>query len=406
MLFLQIVLMRRAEISKGLSDYVLLQELMVIFVIGRKKLLKNFYAPPLKQTILQRLRIGKIFYWFLLFIPLSFFCALVIKNETLTFLTSILAVIPLARIMGYATKEISLQTNPTISGLFSATFGNAIELIIAIMALNAGLIQVVQASIIGSIIGNILLLVGLSIFAGGLRYKNQRFNNESTAVSSTMLIIVVAGLAIPSVYAFLTPGNNHITIISSAVAVVMALIYVAGLVFSLRTHRDLFDASDEMKESLERPTMSKRFAALVLLMTIGVVAVESEFLVRGIEGAALTIGITQTFIGIVIIAIITNIAEKSTAVHFARENKLDVSIEIGLSSAIQIALFVVPILMLISEIFHFGFSLVFTPFEILAVLIAVLIVNYLSADGRCNWLEGAQLISVYCIIAIAFFFVA
>jgi len=272
--------------------------------------------------------------------------------------------------------------------------------------LQAGLITVVQASIIGSIIGNILLLVGLSIFAGGLRYKNQRFNNETIAVSSTMLIIVVAGLAIPSVYYFLNPNGSHIQVLGEAVAVVMTLIYLAGLVFSLRTHKDLFDASDEMKATHERPTMRKRTAALILLLTVIVVAIESEFLVHGIENAALTIGITQTFIGIVVIAIITNIAEKSTAVHFALENKLDVSIEIGLSSAIQIALFVVPILMLVSEIFNFGFTLVFTPFQILAVILAVLIVNYLSADGRCNWLEGAQLISVYSIIAIAFFFVS
>ena len=379
---------------------------MIPFIVGRKKLIKGFYSPPLKQTLIHKLRIGKVFYWFLLFIPLSIFSALVIKNDTLTFVTCILAIVPLARIMGYTTKEISLQSNPTVSGLFSATFGNMIEMIIAIFALRAGLIQVVQASIIGSIIGNILLLIGLSLFAGGLRFKNQRFNNETIAVSSTMLIIVVAGLAIPSVYSFLNPKGVHIQVLSTAVAVVMTLIYLAGLFFSLRTHKDLFDASDEMKATHERPTMSKKLAAFILFLTVVVVAVESEFLVHGIEAAATTIGITQTFIGIVIIAIITNIAEQSTAVHFALENKLDVSIEIGLSSAIQIALFVVPILMLISSVFNFGFSLVFTPFQILAVMLAVLIVNYLSADGRCNWLEGAQLISVYSIIVIAFFFVA
>jgi Ca2+:H+ antiporter len=378
---------------------------MIPFVVGRKNLMKGFYSPPLKETILQRLRIGRVFYWFLLFIPISLFSGLILKDDTLTFITCILAIVPLARIMGYSTKEISLQTNPTVSGLLSATFGNAIELIIAIFALRAGLIVVVQASIIGSIIGNILLLVGLSIFAGGLRYKNQRFNNETIAVSSTMLIIVVAGLAIPSLYDLLNPHGPHIQLLSAAVAVVMTLIYLAGLIFSLHTHKDLFDASDEMKATHEKPTMSKRLASIILLLAVIVVAIESELLVHGIETAAASIGITQTFIGIVVIAIITNIAEKSTAVHFALANKLDVSIEIGLSSAIQIALFVVPILMLVSQIFNFGFTLVFTPFEILAVMLAVFIVNYLSADGRCNWLEGAQLISVYAIIAIAFFFV-
>jgi Ca2+:H+ antiporter len=378
---------------------------MIPFIVERKKLAKGFYSPSIKQTIIQKLRIGKVFYLLLMFIPISLLLYLFTKEESLIFLTSVLAIVPLARIMGYTTKEISLQTNPTVSGLFSATFGNAIELIIAILALRAGLIQVVQASLIGSIIGNILLLVGLSIFTGGLRFKNQRFNNETIAVSSTMLIIVVAGLAIPSVYYVLTPTGPHIQTLSSAVAVVMALIYLAGLFFSLRTHKDLFDASDEIKATLEKPTMNRRLAALILFITIVVVSVESQLLVGTIEHAAHAIGISQIFIGLVVIAIITNIAEISTAVHFSVKNKLDVSIEIGLSSAIQIALFVVPILMLISSVFNFGFSLVFSPFEILAVMLAVLIVNYLSADGRCNWLEGAQLISVYSIIAIAFFFI-
>jgi Ca2+:H+ antiporter len=379
---------------------------MIPFVVGRRHLIKGFYSPPLRKTFLQKLRIGKTFYLLLVFIPISIVLYLLTDEDSIIFITSVLAIVPLARIMGYTTKEISLQTNPTISGLFSATFGNAIEMIIAILALNAGLIQVVQASIIGSIIGNILLLVGLSIFTGGLRYKNQRFNNQTIAVSSTMLIIVIAGLAVPSAYDILTPKDPQIPLLSSAVAVVMAIIYVAGLVFSLRTHKDLFDASDEIKTTLERPTMSRRLAALILFLTIVVVTFESEILVGTIEHGAVAIGLSQTFIGLVVIAIITNIAEISTAVHFSVKNKLDVSIEIGLSSAIQIALFVIPILMLVSQIFDFGFTLVFAPFEILAVMLAVLIVNYISGDGRCNWLEGAQLISVYTIIAIAFFFVA
>ena len=378
---------------------------MITFIVRREKIKRNIHPLSYTRFIVKKLKVGRIFYWMLLFIPISIYLALFTTNKTLVFVTSILAIVPLARIVGYTTKEISLQTNPTISGLLSATFGNAIEFIIAIFALKNGLIEVVQASIIGSIVGNILLLVGLSIFFGGLHHKYQRFNKEAISVSSTMLIIVVAGLAIPSAYAFLKPNNSHNQTLGIAVAIVMALIYVAGLVFSLLTHKDLFDASDEMKAVHEKPMMSKRLAAFILLLAVVVVSVESEFLVQGIEEAAITIGITQTFIGIVVIAIITNIAENSAAVHFALEDKLDVSIEIGLSSAIQIALFVVPILMLVSQVFHFGFSLMFPPFEILAVVLAVLIVNYLSADGRCNWLEGAQLISVYLIIAIAFFFV-
>jgi len=384
---------------------------VIALALNRRDIERNVNSLGFFPAITSKLKIGAIFYWMLLFIPVSIFFALFTTNETLIFITSILAIVPLARIIGYSTKEISLQTNPTVSGLVSATFGNAIELIIAVFALQHGLIAVVQASLIGSIIGNILLLVGLSLLFGGLRYKHQNFNNQTIAVSSTMLIIVVAGLSVPSAYSFLTGmgviknGTDHVQTLSIAVAVVLALIYIAGLVFSLLTHKDLFDASDEMKATRERPNISKRLAALILLLAIIVVAVESEFLVRGIEAAASTMNISLIFIGVVVIAIVTNIAEKSTAVHFALEDKLDVSIEIGLSSAIQIALFVIPILMLISQVFNFGFSLVFTPFEILSVVLAVMIINYLSSDGRCNWLEGAQLISVYAIIAIAFFFI-
>jgi len=355
--------------------------------------------------LFNHLRIGNIFKVMLLFIPISIILALYTNLGSLTFIAAILAIIPLARILGYTTKDITLQTNPTIGGLISATFGNLIELIISIIALSKGLIRVVQASIIGSIIGNILLLIGMSVFIGGLKYKHQHFNKEAAGVSSTMLIIVIVGLAIPTVYASIEPNNLHIETLSDAVAIIMALIYIAGLIFSLMTHKDLFDAHDEIKATKETPTMSKKFAASILCITTIVAALESEILVRHIEPAIMTLGFTQTFIGVMVIAIITNIAENSTAIHFAIVNKLDVSLEIGMNSAIQIALFVVPILILISQIFHWGFTLVFSIFEIISVLFAVMIINYLSADGRCNWMEGAQILSVYFIIAITFFFI-
>ena len=375
-------------------------------VVKRWRVQRNYRSLGIINDIIKMIRIRRIYYWLLIFIPISYYFALFTSDKILTFITSIIAIIPLARIMGYCTKEIVIQTNPTISGFISATFGNFIELLIAIIALQKGLISLVQASMIGSIIGNLLLLVGLSLLFGGIRYKHQTFNNTTVAVSSTMLIIVVAGLAIPSVYLFTNPsGYNNIGILSTAVAIVMAIIYIAGLVFSLKTHRDLFDASDEIRNTKENPSITIRLSALILLIMIIVVTIEAELLVAAIEEAAVAIGITQTFIGIIIIAIITNIAENATAVHFALTNKLDVSLEIGLSSAIQIALFVVPILMVISQIFNYGFTLEFSLFQLVALVLAVMIINYLSADGRCNWLEGAQLISVYMIIVIAFFFI-
>ena len=352
-----------------------------------------------------KIEIDKSFIFLLLFIPASYFFAST-ENKLLAFITAILALIPLARLIGYCTKELTLMTNPAMGGIINATFGNIIELFIAVLALRKGLLIVVQASIIGSIIGNILLLVGLAIFFGGIKYKEQRFNKDSVGVSSTMLIIAVIGLAIPTVYSLtVNPASEQIEVLSYGVAIVLALTYVAGLVFAFKTHKHLFDASDEIKASKEKPTLTKRYAIILLLLATIAVAVEAELLVQHVEQAAESAGLSQTFIGVVVIAIITNIAEKANAVHFARQNKLDISLEIGLSSAIQIALFVVPILVFISQLFNYGFSLVFSMFEIIAVMFSVLIVNYLSSDGKCNWLEGVQLMSVYAIIAAAFYFV-
>ncbi len=354
---------------------------------------------------LQKLEIPQFFYLLLIFIPISIVLSFIKVNPVILFIVSLLSLIPLAMIMGYTTQQISLQSNPTVGGLVSATFGNIIELFIAILALRQGLIEVVKGSIIGSIVGNILLLIGLSIMVGGFKYKHQRFNKEAIGVSSTMLIIVVVGIVTPSLYSFINHEGIKTQIFSEVVAGIMALTYIANLIFSLKTHKDLFDASDEIKATHHKPVFSLKFAALVLCLTTIVAAMESEFLVGTIKSAALSFGITETFIGVVLIAIITNVAEKSTAISLALNNHLDISLEIGLSSAIQIALFVVPILVLISHIFHFGFTLSFSIFEIISVILAVTIINHLAADGRCNWLEGAQLISVYLIIAIAFFFI-
>lgn len=354
----------------------------------------------------RRGRLERGFIWLLAFIPLSYGFGFFTEDLTATFVTAAVAIVPLARIIGHATKEITLQTNPAFGGLVNATFGNLIELIIAFLAIRRGLLSVVQASIIGSIIGNILLLTGLSIFCGGIQYKEQTFNKESVGVSSTMLIIAVVGLTLPTVYSLTVEGGQgQVRVLSDAVAVVLASVYFAGLIFAFFTHKHLFDASDEIKATAEKPTISVRRASLILLVATAAVAVDSELLVRGIEQASRTLGLTQTFVGAVVIAIITNVAEKANAIRFSLQNKIDVSLEIGLSSAIQIALFVVPTLILVSDICGYNFNLVFSTFESIAMVFAVMIVNYLSADGKCNWLEGIQLISVYLIIAIAFFFI-
>ena len=209
--------------------------------------------------------LNKIFYWMLLFTPISLYLGFFTQYDVLTFITAILAIVPLAAIIGFATKDIVLQSSPTIGGLLNATFGNAIELIIAILALSQGLVEIVRASIIGSILGNLLLLIGLSIFFGGLKYKEQRFNKMSAGVSSTMLIIAVAALAIPTFFSLTTKtAPGQIQILSDVLAGVMALIYLAGLFFALFTHKHLFDASDEIQSSHDKALLSPKKAMMIL----------------------------------------------------------------------------------------------------------------------------------------------
>jgi len=345
-----------------------------------------------------------VFDYLLIFIPITLFLVAVHSNPLYVFIFSILSIIPIAKNIGRATESLALQTSPTLGALMNATFGNAIELIIAVFAIQAGLVEVVKASITGSIIGNLLLLIGLSMFAGGLRFKEQKFNTDSAGVSSTMLIIALTGLAIPTLYS-ITIGGPATGAISLAVSIVMAAIYILGLVFTLFTHKHLFDVADDLKRERVIPSMSKRRALVMLFAFTALAAVQSEALVAAIEPASEQIGLTQVFIGVVVIAIITNIAEKINAVSFALKNKIDISLEIGTNSATQIALFVVPLLVLISAAMSRPLTLVFSVFELAAAFFAVMIVNYMSSDGRCNWLEGAQLITVYAIIVIAFYFI-
>lgn len=339
----------------------------------------------------------------LLFIPASVVFSLLEVNQSILFIIAVISLLPLAHFIGKATEAISLQTNPTVGGFVNATFGNIIELIISLIAINIGLIDLVKASIVGSIIANILLLIGLSMFFGGLKFKEQQFNTTAAGVSSTMLLISVFGLAIPSIYT-LTHSDVPLQLLSDIVSIVLAMMYVLGLVFAFFTHKHLFDPIDQYIQYHVKPPYPVRKALIILLLSIIAVVFESKLLVHSVEVASAQLGLTQLFIGIVIIPIVTNLAEKLAAVRMAMKNNIDLSIEIGTSSAVQIALFVTPILVLFSHFLNSGFTLIFPPFRVIAMVFAVMIVNYLSSDGRCNWLEGAQLITVYLIMAITFFF--
>ena len=337
-----------------------------------------------------------------LFVPASIALDLADASSVYVFASAVLAVIPATSLMAEATENLAKRMGNIGSSILNATFGNAIELLIAFFAIRAGLLEVVRASIIGSIVLNILLLIGLSMLAGGLKFKEQRFNTSAAGVSSTMLLLAVGGLALPSLYA-LTEKQPPFAM-SEAVSVVLALIYLLGLLFTLGTHRHLFVAPRYVAE--ERPTRyGYRTAAALLLMSVLVVAVESSLFVDTIMPVSERVGFSPTFIGLVVVAVLTNIPEHVAALTYARRNNVDLSLSIGLNSAIQIALFVVPAMVFLSLVLGNPLSLVFTPFELAALVLAVVIVNYLSSDGVCNWLEGSQLVAMYLLIVIALFFV-
>lgn len=319
------------------------------------------------------------------------------------FLFSALAIIPLAGLMGEATEELSVYTGPRIGGFLNATFGNATELIISFFALKAGLFDVVKASIAGSVLGNVLLVLGASMFVGGLKYKTQKFNKNAIEMSSSMLLFSVIGLIIPAIFMFAVKPEMQSTskyeFASVTIAFLMFAIYIMGLVFSFYTHKDLYGS--EHADDIESKWSLKK-SVLVLVVATVAIAFESEFLVSSVEPMTESLGISNLFVGIILIPIIGNAAEHSTAVLMAVKNKMDVAVEIAIGSSLQIILFVAPVLIFLSLLFK-PMSIVFNVFELVALIVAVLIANKVAGDGESNWLEGLQLMVVYVIIGVSFF---
>jgi Ca2+:H+ antiporter len=363
--------------------------------------------------------------WLLIFIPIAFVVRYLPawNNETALFVVSALAIIPLAGWMGHATEQLADHMGEGIGGLLNASFGNAAELIIALIALHAGRIEIVKASITGSIIGNLLLVLGVSVFAGGLRFKQQRFNKTAARSSCTALILAASALVIPTVFhhtAAQHPGGWTPAAeqdLSFAIAVVLILTYGAMLIFSLGTHRQLFAGDDSRSESErereseggdDEPSDEKPWsigkAVVVLFVATLVVAWMSEFLVGAVESAQHSLGVTETFIGVIIVAIVGNAAEHSTAVTMALKNKMDLALGIAVGSSLQIALFVAPVLVFSSYLFPHPLNLEFTIPEIAAVVLAAFVTNQIAGDGESNWLEGVQLLSLYAILGLLFYF--
>ena len=345
----------------------------------------------------------KILKFMLLFVPISFIGKFLNFSPTIMFILAALSIIPLAGIMGEGTEEISSYTGPKIGGFLNATFGNATELIISFFALKSGLFEVVKSSIAGSIIGNILLVLGASMFIGGLKHKTQNFNINVVETTSSMLLFSLIGLCVPAFFTHtINPNllNTRYEGLSLVVAIVMFILYILSLIFSFFTHKDLYATTTE-EEGHESKWSLKKSIAILIIATV-IIAIESEFLVGGIEDITSKLGLSEFFVGIILIPIIGNAAEHSTAITMALKNKMDVAIEIALGSSLQIILFVAPVLIFLSLLFT-PMSIIFNPFELVSLIASVIIANKVANDGQSNWLEGAQLMAVYFIIAAGFF---
>lgn len=347
-------------------------------------------------------KLSPSFDWLLVLVPVSIVLDVATDAHVAVFAISTLAIVPLAGVIGRSTEQLALHTGPKIGGLINATFGNVTELIISIFLILDDKVEIVKASLTGSILGNLLLVLGFSFFLGGLRHEEQEFNQRSASVHATSLMLAVVGLLMPALFA-LGGGETFIQreVVSGTVAAVLIALYIAALAFTLITHEHLFRTPSEGEE----PSWSRRRAVLTLLGATVLVALESELLVSSLEPALASLGLSELFVGLIVIPIIGNAAEHSSAVLFALRNKVDVTLEIAIGSSTQIALFVAPALVFISLLAGHPMDFVFSTFEVATVALSTILVFMISADGRSNWLEGAQLIGAYVIMAVSFFFV-
>ena len=351
------------------------------------------------------------------FIPIAVALRFADADATLVFFSSALGVIPTAALMGRATEELAARSGPGIGGLLNVTFGNAPELIIALFALNEGLHEVVKASLVGSILGNILLVMGAAMLIGGIPRDRQRFDATAAQAQSLMLLLASVALIMPAIFELVIGGSlpsptersdrfpADLETMSALVAIVLLTSYVAGLFFSLKTHRDLFNPPHAEDDHVGEQAWSVRKSVIALALAGVAVGVMSEILVGSIEEASEGIGISPFFVSIIVVAIVGNAAEHWVAVYFAWKDKMDLSINIAIGSSAQIALFVGPVLVLCSLfIGPHPMALVFNGFELAGVFMAILIAAHVTNEGETTWFEGLQLLAVYAVLGLAFFF--
>src|ERR671914_1867845 len=351
-----------------------------------------------------------------IFIPTAVALELAHASPVLVFSAAALGVIPTAAVMGEATEHLAARTGPGIGGFLNVTFGNAPELIIAFFALKEGLQEVVKASIVGSIIGNILLVMGAAMLIGGLPRERQTFSRTAANAQSAMLVLALAALIFPAIFQLIHGGGlpgvgeervdfgSELETLSLCVAIVLLISYVLGLIFSLKTHRAVFNPFGEEEEEEAHHWPVKR-AAIYLALSAVAVGVMSEILVGSISEASEEIGLSEFFVGVFVVAIVGNAAEHWVAVLVAAKDKMDLAVNIAIGSSAQIALFVAPVLVMLS--FVIGpdpMALVFNGYELGALLFSVLIANLVTQEGESNWFEGVQLLALYAVLGLVFYF--
>jgi Ca2+:H+ antiporter len=356
-------------------------------------------------------------YFLVPFIPIAVALELTHASASIIFTASALGVIPTAALMGRATEELAARSGPGIGGLLNVTFGNAPELIIAFFALREGLHEVVKASLVGSILGNILLVMGAAMLVGGVRRERQRFDATAAQAQSLMLLLASVALVMPAVFELVIGGSlplptdrndrfpSDLETMSALVACVLLASYAAGLLFSLKTHRDLFNPAHGADDHIGAEVWSVRKSVIALALAGVAVGVMSEILVGSIEEASEGIGLSPFFVAVIVVAIVGNAAEHWVAVYFAWKDKMDLSVNIAIGSSAQIALFVAPVLVLLSFVIGpFPMPLVFNGLELAALFLAIIIANQVTHEGESTWFEGVQLLSVYVVLGVVFFF--
>ena len=355
-------------------------------------------------------------YYLAIFIPAAVALELAHASPVLIFATAALGVIPTAALMGSATEELAAKTGPGIGGLLNVTFGNAPELIIAFFALKEGLHEVVKASIVGSIIGNILLVLGAAMLVGGWNRDKQTFNRTAANAQSAMLLLALAALMLPALFQLIHLDRlpqvgderqdfpSDVEDLSLGVAIILMLSYIAGLFFSMKTHKGVFNPYGEGHDDAEGGWTVRKSLGLLAIAAVAV-GLMSEILVGSITEASAEIGLSEFFVGVFIVAIVGNAAEHWVAVLVAAKDKMDLAVNIAIGSSAQIALFVAPVLVLLSYVVGPGpMPLVFNGYELGAMLFAVLVANFLTQDGESNWFEGVQLLSLYAVLGLVFYF--